>query len=122
MYSVAVIEKDVRQMFSNPKKKIKMDTSMTSLTKVYQSVVFFLPKCAKTHLRASVISKFFRGYTPGPPLKMDRGREKVGRKGQGQGRDRRGNRVGAGGERVGKGKGRKRGFGPPFFVKSLRLC
>jgi hypothetical protein len=52
---------------------------------VYQSVVFLLPKCAKTHLRASVISKNFPGLYPGPLLKGERGSEwmeKVGRKGR----------------------------------------
>jgi hypothetical protein len=39
------------------------------------------PKCSKTHLRASLIQKFFRGLYPGPPFKG------VGRK-RGEGMER----------------------------------
>jgi hypothetical protein len=37
---------------------------------------FFRPKCAKTRLQASIISKkFSEGYTPGPPSIKERGRD-----------------------------------------------
>jgi hypothetical protein len=37
------------------------------------------PKCAKTHLRASVISKIFPELHPGPPLHF-KGEEKEGKR------------------------------------------
>jgi len=78
--------------------------------------VFYLRKCAKTHLPQSRIQKFFRGRTPGPPRLKGEGRE-GGKEGkgrrEGEGRDR-----GRGEGRVGGGEGRRReregkGVSPP---------
>jgi len=50
---------------------------------VHNGVHLLCPKCSKTHLRASLIPKFFLGGdTPGPPLK--RGGEERGRGGEGR--------------------------------------
>jgi hypothetical protein len=45
----------------------------------YTIVINSTSKCAKTHLYASLnLKKNFRGYTPGTPLKGERGREGEG--------------------------------------------
>jgi hypothetical protein len=52
------------------------------------------PKCVKTHLRASVNSKFFRGLYPRTPAERGRGggeeKGRAGKKGRGEGRGREG--------------------------------
>jgi hypothetical protein len=68
------------------------------------------PKCAKTHLRASVISKIFPGVTPPDPRYKGegKGREgKGGREGAGKGGEGKGGegRGGKGGGREGEGRG-----------------
>jgi len=47
--------------------------------RVHKSLNLEAPKCSKTHLRVPLISKKFRGYTPGSPLKGgEEGRGKGG--------------------------------------------
>jgi hypothetical protein len=75
--------------------------------------LYFFPKCAKTHLRASAIPKIFLGLYPGPPLRRERKgfrrrkRDKWGRKGDKRGRNKGGKKEN-GWER---GLGRKEGEG-----------
>jgi hypothetical protein len=63
-------------------------------------------ECAKSHLRASEVSKIFRGYTPGPPLKRgeDMRRERRG----GERREREGRRMQGEGGKGGKEGGEER--------------
>jgi hypothetical protein len=60
------------------------------------------PKCAKTHLRASVISKIFPGVTPPDPLIKGRGRGGEGKRREGRGGEGRG---GKGGREERRGRG-----------------
>jgi hypothetical protein len=64
------------------------------------------PKCAKTRLRASVISKIFPGVIPRTPVIKGREGDRT-RKGERRGREREGGEE----ERGGKGEERKRGKG-----------
>jgi hypothetical protein len=63
-----------------------------------------LPKCAKTHVHASVISKIFPGIIPRTPLTKEWG--KMGGKGKGRirVRERKGDREGREGKKGWKGK------------------
>jgi hypothetical protein len=63
------------------------------------------PKCAKTHLRASVISKIFPGVTPPDPLIKGRGRGGEGKRREGRGGEGRGGKGGGRKEEGGKGRG-----------------
>jgi hypothetical protein len=61
------------------------------------------PKCVKTHVRASLISKIFPGLYPGPPLKREGPREGRAGKGREGKTDQGGKGRGARGEEGGRG-------------------
>ena len=73
--------------------KIKKDreTKFTFLLEILKLVKNMVNKCvkvyvkvgSKTRIRASIISKFSRGDTPGPPLKGGRSRRERERRGRG---------------------------------------